>query len=300
MVIGADADLPFPLSRLPAVNVSQVPQRSPLRYPGGKTWLVPHIREWLRSSEPTILIEPFAGGGIVSLTAVMEKLVERSIMIELDRDVAAFWHSALRYSDALIKRVRSFEPSREQIYQLHDQENGNIVEHGFRTLVLNRTRRSGILAPGASFIRSGENGRGLVSRWYRDTLIKRLVEIRRHAPMLTFCEADAMDMLEPLLHGWGREAGVFIDPPYTVGGKRAGTRLYKHNYIDHKLLFSILDSTDSDFLMTYDCSPEVVELVNQHGFHAVSVYMKNVHHDRLPELIITRESLFSTGDEETN
>lgn len=26
------------------VNVASVPQRSPFRYPGGKTWLVPHIR----------------------------------------------------------------------------------------------------------------------------------------------------------------------------------------------------------------------------------------------------------------
>ena len=53
----------FPVSRLPAVDVSQVPQRSPLRYPGGKTWLIPHIREWLRQVQPTLLVEPFAGGG---------------------------------------------------------------------------------------------------------------------------------------------------------------------------------------------------------------------------------------------
>ena len=48
----------FPVSRLPAVNVSQVPQRSPLRYPGGKTWLIPHIREWLQQVQPTLLVEP--------------------------------------------------------------------------------------------------------------------------------------------------------------------------------------------------------------------------------------------------
>ncbi len=31
------------------VNVASVPQRSPFRYPGGKTWLVPRIRQWLKS-----------------------------------------------------------------------------------------------------------------------------------------------------------------------------------------------------------------------------------------------------------
>ena len=73
-------EIPFPSSRIPAVNVSTVPQRSPLR------WLVPHIREWLARTEPAVLVEPFAGGGIVSLTAVMEELVDRCIMIEIDHD----------------------------------------------------------------------------------------------------------------------------------------------------------------------------------------------------------------------
>lgn len=42
------------------VNVATVPHRSPFRYPGGKTWLVPYIRQWLRSIKPapTELAEP--------------------------------------------------------------------------------------------------------------------------------------------------------------------------------------------------------------------------------------------------
>ena len=42
----------IPESPIPAVNVAQVPQRSPLRYPGGKTWLIPHIRAWLGGLPP--------------------------------------------------------------------------------------------------------------------------------------------------------------------------------------------------------------------------------------------------------
>ncbi len=73
---------PIEVSPIPAVNVASVPQRSPLRYPGGKTWLIPHIRVWLERIHPAprLLIEPFAGGGIVSLTAVMEGLVDRCLM----------------------------------------------------------------------------------------------------------------------------------------------------------------------------------------------------------------------------
>jgi site-specific DNA-adenine methylase len=57
------------------VNVSNVPQRSPFRYAGGKTWLIPKIRQWLHyhGGAGKELIEPFAGGGIVSLTAAYWK-----------------------------------------------------------------------------------------------------------------------------------------------------------------------------------------------------------------------------------
>lgn len=33
------------------VNVASVPQRSPFRYPGGKTWLVPTARRWFSSAD---------------------------------------------------------------------------------------------------------------------------------------------------------------------------------------------------------------------------------------------------------
>ena len=45
--------------------------------------------------------------------------------------------------------------------------------------------------------------------------------------------------------------------------------------------------------MTYDCSPEILDLVREYGFKAVTVAMKNTHHDRIPELVITRDRLFA-------
>lgn len=285
---------PFPPSRVPVVNVAAVPQRSPLRYPGGKTWLVPHIREWLRRTKPEILIEPFAGGAIVSLTAVMEDLAHAAVMVEIDRDVAAFWRSALESGAALEERVRDFEPTRESLREIESRAPGTVEEHGFRTLVLNRTRQGGILAPGASFLHRGENGKGLLSRWYPDTLAKRLAAIQRHADRIPFLEGDGMKALPILLRGWGRRAAVFLDPPYTAPtGKRAGARLYAHADVDHAALFAMLAERDSSFLMTYDAAPEIVDLVRRHDFHAVGLSMKNTHHNRMTELVITSEPLFA-------
>lgn len=284
----------FPQSRIPVANVSTVPQRSPLRYPGGKTWLVPHIWKWLEQAESELLVEPFAGGGIVSLTAVMEDLVSSAVMIEIDRDVAAFWNSALNNCDTLIDRLLKFEPTLENLERLQNETPATAEEHGFRTLALNRTRRGGILAPGASFTKNGENGRGILSRWYPETLAKRLSAIRECAARITFIEGDGMNLLPKLLRGWGKKAAVFVDPPYTAkGGKSAGTRLYTHSEVDHARLFEILADSGANFLMTYDAAPEVVDLVHRHGFQAVRVAMKNTHHNHLPELVITPGPIFA-------
>ncbi len=285
--------LSFPVSALPAVNVASVPQRSPLRYPGGKTWLVPHIRKWLAGSGAQTLIEPFAGGGIVSLTAVMEDLVQRAVMIEIDQDVAAFWKTALNHKESLADKVLEFALTRDAVDRLESESPRNLAEHGFRTLVLNRTRNSGILAPGASLIRHGENGKGIASRWYPETLANRLRKIASHAHRIEFFEDDGMKLLEPMIQDLGCKAVVFVDPPYTAGGKRAGVRLYSHNDIDHDHLFEVLKRTDANFLMTYDSAPEIVGLIQQHEFHAVTVMMKNSHHNKMKELVITRDPLFA-------
>ena len=285
---------PIKTSPIPAVNVATVPQRSPLRYPGGKTWLIPHVRAWLKGfrAKPRLLIEPFAGGGIVSLTAVMEDLVQRCLMVELDHDVAAFWHAALRFGPTMKELVLGFNPTRDAIMALAASQPCGIVDHGFRTLVLNRTRRGGILAPGAALSRAGENGRGVASRWYPQTIAQRLDEIDRHAERISFCETDGLQLLESLLGSSNSTTAIFVDPPYTAGGKRAGKRLYAHNEVNHLGLFSILADSKQDFLMTYDYAPEIVALIDKHGFSVVQVTMKNTHHAKVPELVISRRPLF--------
>jgi len=61
------------------VNVASVPQLSPFRYPGGKTWLVPELRKWLEGlgPRPSLFVEPFAGGAIASLTVAAEHRAEQ-------------------------------------------------------------------------------------------------------------------------------------------------------------------------------------------------------------------------------
>src|ERR1700747_1020141 len=94
------------------INVAQVPQRSPFRYPGGKTWCVPYIRAWLRSRKPAParMIEPFAGGAIVALTVGFERLARHVVFAELDLGVSAVWRVVLNgRADWLAQKIREFD-----------------------------------------------------------------------------------------------------------------------------------------------------------------------------------------------
>src|SRR6266700_2263002 len=141
------------------VNVASVPQRSPFRYPGGKTWLVPLFRRWMMSlsSRPKVLVEPFAGGGIISLTAAFERLADRVIMVELDEQIAAVWETLLG-GDAkwLAKKLLTFELTPESARAELARPPQSRRELAFQTVLKNRTAHGGILAEGAGVLKHGE------------------------------------------------------------------------------------------------------------------------------------------------
>jgi DNA adenine methylase len=273
-----------------AVNVSSVPQRSIFRYPGGKTWLVPQLRAWL-TAQPTIpklLVEPFAGGGVISLTAVAENLVERALLVELDPHVAAVWE-VLVYGDAeaLASRIEKFQFSEANVrIELGKKPRGD-VGIAFQTIIRNRAQRGGIMAPGAGLMKAGENGRGLASRWYPATLARRIRDITEYRDRIDFVCKDGLDVMA--LHARTKSAVLFIDPPYSAGGKFAGRRLYTSSDIDHDRLFQLASRHKGDVLLTYDDAPEVRALAAANGLRVKHITMKSTHNEKMKELLIARD-----------
>jgi DNA adenine methylase len=284
---GSAAMAPERTNGLPIVNVAMVPQRSPFRYPGGKTWLVPYVRLWLkaRAGQVRELIEPFAGGAIVGLTAAFEGLVESVTLVEKDPGVAAVWKTILGSGGGrwLADRVMAFEVTPESVRKLLGSAPRATRERAFQTLLRNRVQRGGILAPGAGLMKNGENGRGLRSRWYPATLRKRILAIMEMRQRIAFKEGDGLEAIER--NAARRDAAFFIDPPYTV----AGRRLYAHSEIDHEALFALAGASAGDFLMTYDHAGEIRALASRHGFQTRLVPMKSTHHAQKLELLIGRD-----------
>lgn len=278
------------------VNVASVPQRSPFRYPGGKTWFVPTFRHWISTmhAKPAILVEPFAGGGIISLTALFENLVQKAVMVELDEEIAAVWMSIVK-GDAewLANRILNFELSKEAVICEIKKIPLALKEKAFQTILKNRTFHGGILAEGSGFLKYGENGKGIHSRWYPATIAKRILNLINIADRIDFRCDDGLKAMEEFSNR--RDVVYFIDPPYTAGGKKAGKRLYKHYDMDHERLFRACENMEGDFLMTYDNAEEVKTMARSHGFQMRLIPMNNTHHATMEELVIGKDLSWMDG-----
>jgi len=265
------------------VNVASVPQRSPFRYPGGKTWLIPVVRNWLKQSKETkTLIEPFAGGGIVSLTAAFESLAKEIIMVEIDPEVAAVWEIIINGDhEWLADRIFSFDLTPENANAILQKENKTIKEQAFNTIIKNRIFHGGIIAKGSGLIKNGEKGKGIKSRWYPKTLHDRIIAIGYVKNKLKFMTSDAFEQLEKVKNE--KNVYSFIDPPYTVAGKR----LYTHFDIDHESLFQLVSQLKGKFMLTYDDTPEIRTLAAKYKLDFRIIPMKTTHHIRKNEIIIS-------------
>lgn len=270
-------------------NVASVPQRSVFRYPGGKTWFIPYLRRWLKAlpEMPIKLIEPFAGGGIVGLTAAFENLVKETVLVELDPQIASVWQTILSVDASwLVEKIMRFELTEENVEIVLADSASSTRDKAFQTILKNRVNRGGILATGAGRIKTGENGKGLASRWYPQTLGKRILDIAAIRDRIHFIEGDGIEVMRD--NAAIGNVAFFIDPPYTVGGKRAGSRLYTYSEIDHELLFGVAERLAGSFLMTYDDEKSVRILAQAHNFNMKNIAMKNTHHAKMTELLISR------------
>lgn len=271
------------------VNVASVQQRSPFRYPGGKTWLIPRIRQWFMNMtvKPVELIEPFAGGAIVGLTSAFEQLVSSVTLVECDEQVAAVWDTILNgQGSRLAERVLTFNLTAETIRIELAKTDKSKEQIAFQTILRNRVNHGGILAPGSGMTKYGENGKGINSRWYPETLYKRIMNIVSVKERIHFIHGDGIDVIRRNANR--NDVVFFIDPPYTAAGKKAGRRLYKYNELDHEGLFDIVDKLKGDFLMTYDNADGVEYLAHKHNFDTQAIAMKNTHHAEMNELLIGR------------
>lgn len=260
---------------------------SPLRYPGGKSWLAPVLapllRRWPPNAAETRFTEPFAGGA--SLSCMTLGRARHYVHInELDADVYAVW-KVIFSSDApllaqgILSAGRTFEALQAHLQRPAE----HAVDLALQTIIRNRLNYGGILKASAGV--SGAQAQGTPPRWYPETLAARVLALQQHAARAHVSRADALELLERLRDHAGV---VFIDPPYTATPGSAGHTLYPHAALDHAHLMHLAAQMRGPWLMTHEDHPVVAELALQHDLDVIRLHMQTNAAQMRTELAIGR------------
>lgn len=238
---------------------------SPLRYPGGKTRLVPAIRQLIEQSgtRPGLLIEPFAGGASVSLGLLQSDTVDRVLIADLDPLVAAFWHQAAHNAEELIDAMWE-EPvtlGRWDHWQATTPETQ--LGRAIKCLFLNRTSFSGIIGGSAGPIggRAQASQYPIDCRFPKATLARRIRNIARLASqgrIAGVLQGPWQETLATAKHYSGQDGAVtYLDPPYV----QKADRLYRRHFAegDHEDLAHHLAGTNHRWILSYDTDPAVFD-----------------------------------------
>lgn len=273
---------------------------SPFRYPGGKSGLRSKIISWIRKLgyRPRNFIEPFAGGASVGLAIAELDLADHVTLVEIDPNVAAVWEVIFgNQADALASRIRSFVLSESSARETLGGNESDRLSIAFRCLLLNRISRGGIMAPGAGWLNRGEAGKGIHSRWYPETLAKRIEAIHALRKKFTFISGDGLAALSDF--SASPQTVAFVDPPYVAKGRGAGLRLYRHYDVDCETLFNKTRDFSGPMIITYHRSEIVQRYAKEAGIECHTVTMHTAHSAAKRQLILYKSISNGNGDGKT-
>ena len=108
--------------------------------------------------------------------------------------MAAVWQAMLGDDGgaALAAHIAAFSLTQTSVRQALSSEENTTLARAFRTIIKNRVSHGGILAAGSGLLKQGENGRGIASRWYPETLCKRILEIGVRRERILFVHGNGL------------------------------------------------------------------------------------------------------------
>ena len=279
---------------------------TPLRYPGGKTRLVPYVTELLLANNliDGHYIEPYAGGAGLAISLLIKGQVRYLHLNDIDRSIYAFWHSVLNETDALCQYIEdvniSIEEWSKQKAIQKDKKNVDLFTLAKSTLFLNRTNRSGILTGG---IIGGKNQTGkykIDARFNRQTLIKKIRLIAFYKSRIQVQNMDALAFLKEKEHTFPDNSIINLDPPYYVKGQELYQNSYEHG--DHKTISKMIPKLRPYWIMTYDNVDPIKNLYSQ--FPTIEFNLSYSAQNRYkgkevliadPRIILPSQELLATG-----
>lgn len=239
---------------------------NPLRYPGGKRFLVDYVADLIQASGLTgaIIHEPFAGSAAVSLEMLNRGLVSGAVLIEKDPLIYSFWRSVIEQPKELCAGIDELQINIDtwnKLCPLRELEAplGNTLELGLAGLFFNRTNYSGIIMANPLGGKNQGSKYTIDCRFNKERVKEQIKAVAKFRDQITVEWTDGVRYL----HGHRRAITegnhfVYVDPPYYEKGKS----LYRYYFTDskHERLAILLRGCTFPWLLSYDNHPFIQNL----------------------------------------
>lgn len=240
---------------------------SPLRYPGGKNKLAKFVADVVIQNDIQggTYVEPFAGGASIAFHLLFRELVNTIIINDMDRSIFSFWYAVLNYTDRLCKMILdtavNMEEWEKQKRIQNDKHHVGELELAFSTFFLNRTNYSGIINGGVIGGKSQEGKWKMDARYNKRDLVRRIEKIALYRNRILLYNKDAIDFAVEIEEMLDENSLIYFDPPYYNKGSALYINHYTHD--DHVTLARFIQSLECKWILTYDCTPCIIEMYRQ-------------------------------------
>ncbi|MDR1083461.1 MAG: DNA adenine methylase [Deltaproteobacteria bacterium] len=270
---------------------------SPLRYPGGKSKLVPLVKLLIKNSgrEGATYIEPFAGGAGVALSLLLDGTVERIVINDYDKAVYSVWRAIKREPSELIRLIDKTpvtidEWQRQRAIYI-GYSRGYSVELAFAALFLNRVNRSGIITGGPIGGFAQEGDWKLDVRFNKTAIIERVNDVSKRRNAIKVYNQDIIRLVDSYVPQFADEAFIYFDPPYF----NKANKLYKNalSHGDHvRIADRILNNVACPWMLTYDDVPEIRALYQHMEIRRIDLTYSAANKGKASEIIVCSDSKF--------
>lgn len=250
-----------------------------LRYPGGKSRLLGHIHERIAPlvEKGQWFLEPFVGGGSVSLS-VVDRFQCSAWINDLDPNIFAFWNvmafgsedevSALCYLLHRGASLNLFDEERERV----NSPSLSKVERAYHAIFFCKTTHNGMFTASPIGGRNQENKKWKIDCQFKpDKMAEKIHRIRSllaGKTVVTNYSALAMvevDMTTP----------VYLDPPYYVAGKKCYPTYMTQE--EHEGLARLLRRRDR-WVLSYDDCAQIRDLYSWATINEISTRYSMASH----------------------
>jgi DNA adenine methylase len=267
---------------------------TPLRYPGGKSQILPFVIDLLRENDLFYgeYAEPFAGGAGVALSLLLNNYVNRIYINDIDPSIYAFWHSVLQRTDEFVSLIENTTITMDEWHtqrEIYSSSETCHLARGFATFFLNRTNRSGIIKGGVIGGKEQNGDYKLDCRFNKNDLIRKIRRIAKFSDRIELFNLDSILFLQEVVKKSQASTLINLDPPYFLKGPELYANFYSID--DHRNLAKAVSKLDRPWMVTYDDAPEIRNFYSQ-----FPMYFSNLNYSAQDkkvgtELLVLKPSL---------